>query len=99
MAKATEMIAAPNQSFGRSLAATMRLGLVLAVLSCHPRAITMVDAAAAERPTRNILLIIADDLGVDASSFYPLPPRRETTPPAPATPNLAALARRGVLFR
>jgi arylsulfatase A-like enzyme len=49
---------------------------------------------------RNILLIIADDLGVDAAPFYPTTAdRRNTTPPAPPTPNLTSLARSGVLFR
>ncbi len=48
---------------------------------------------------RNILLIIADDVGVDAATLYPIPPRQETAPPAPATPNLRALARRVILFR
>ena len=41
-------------------------------------------------PQRNILLIIADDYGIDATRFYPKTDRRVTTPPAPATPNLAA---------
>jgi arylsulfatase A-like enzyme len=49
---------------------------------------------------RNILLIIADDVGVDAAAFYPTSAdRRVTTPPAPPTPNLARLAQNGVLFR
>ncbi len=48
---------------------------------------------------RNILLIIADDYGIDVTRYYPLTDRRSTTPPAPLTPNLASLAQRGVLFR
>ena len=55
-----------------------------------------VDAYAQDR---NILMIIADDYGVDATRYYPKTDRRVTTPPAPATPNLAALAAGGVLFR
>jgi arylsulfatase A-like enzyme len=45
--------------------------------------------------TNNILLLIADDYGMDSSSLY------NTTPGAslPPTPNLVALAQRGVLFR
>ena len=98
-AKGSEMIAASNDSFGDSWAIALRVGLVLAVLCGHPQAISLVHAAVAETPARNILLIIADDLGVDASSFYPASPRLQTTPPAPPTPNLTALARQGVLFR
>lgn len=48
---------------------------------------------------RNILLILADDYGVDVTRYYPTADRRATTPPAPATPNLAALAKGGLLFR
>lgn len=48
---------------------------------------------------RNILLIIADDLGLEAATLYPKAMRLETEPPAPATPNLAGLARHGILFR
>ena len=46
----------------------------------------------------NILLLIADDFGVDLAGFYAVPGRVETTPPPPPTPNLTALARQGVLF-
>jgi arylsulfatase A-like enzyme len=46
----------------------------------------------------NILLLIADDFGVDVASFYPLGPRRQTTPAPPPMPNLEALAQQGVLF-
>ena len=55
--------------------------------------------AQAQTPDRNILLIIADDYGIDATRFYPKTDRRVTTPPAPATPNLAELAEDGLLFR
>jgi arylsulfatase A-like enzyme len=58
------------------------------------------DDALPASPGRNILLIIADDFGVDVAAFYPTTAsRRATTPPAPPTPNLARLARQGVLFR
>ena len=50
------------------------------------------NGACAQVPQRNILLIIADDYGIDATRFYPRTDRRVTTPPAPATPNLAQLA-------
>lgn len=48
---------------------------------------------------RNILLIVADDYGIDVTRYYPLTDRRTTTPPAPLTPNLASLAQGGLLFR
>ena len=57
---------------------------------------------AAQRPMpagRNILVLIADDLGVDASSIYPAGTRQETDPPPPPTPNLQKLADAGILFR
>jgi arylsulfatase A-like enzyme len=57
------------------------------------------NGANAQAPQRNILLIIADDYGIDATRYYRLADRRVTTPPAPATPNLAALADNGLLFR
>jgi arylsulfatase B len=58
------------------------------------------DDAPPAAPGRNILLIIADDFGVDVAAFYPtMANRRATTPPAPPTPNLERLARQGVVFR
>ena len=57
------------------------------------------NGACAQVPQRNILLIIADDYGIDATRFYPKTDRRVTTPPAPATPNLTQLAAGGLLFR
>jgi arylsulfatase B len=48
---------------------------------------------------RNVLLLIADDYGIDVTRYYPKTDRRVTTPPAPATPNLANLAQNGLLFR
>lgn len=45
--------------------------------------------------TNNILLIIADDYGMDSSSLYNSNPAASLPP----TPNLVALAQRGVLFR
>ena len=52
---------------------------------------------------RNVLLLIADDLGVDAAEFYPttwqgVTVRRVTNPVAPPMPNLKKLAQQGVLF-
>src|SRR5688572_930566 len=55
-------------------------------------------AVAAQAAGSDILLLIADDFGVDIARFYPLGPRLQTTPPPPPMPNLEALARRGVLF-
>ena len=47
----------------------------------------------------NILLVLADDFGVDLAPFYSYPDRIETTPPAPPLPNLTALAQAGIRFR
>ena len=44
-------------------------------------------------PGNNVLLLIADDLGIDYLASYGI------TPDTPATPNIDALAARGVLFR
>jgi arylsulfatase A-like enzyme len=60
----------------------VRLGLALALLA--PAAVTQ---------AQNTLLVIADDVGVDAIAAY-----RESSAPAP-TPTLDALAAGGVLFR
>ncbi len=49
--------------------------------------------AASQSSDPNVLLIVADDLGVDYVGAY-----REGTSPPP-TPNIDALAQRGVLFR
>ena len=46
--------------------------------------------------TRNILLVIADDYGADSSSLYNSTSNGASLPP---TPTIAALARRGVVFR
>lgn len=50
-------------------------------------------AVAQAREKQNVLIIVADDLGVDYVSAY-----REGANPA-KTPNIDALAKRGVLFR
>lgn len=55
-------------------------------------------APPADAASGNILLLLADDMGVDVSQFYRNPVRLETTPPAPAAPHLEALARRGIMF-
>ena len=52
----------------------------------------------AQAAGRNILLIIADDLGLEATTLYPSPPRIQTNPPPVPVPHLKALARDGVLF-
>jgi arylsulfatase A-like enzyme len=60
--------------------------------------VAALTTASPAQAARNILLIIADDFGVDVAGFYPTSIRKPTTPPPPPTPNLAALARQGVLF-
>jgi arylsulfatase A-like enzyme len=47
---------------------------------------------------RNVLLLIADDLGLEASQLYPVRPNVSTTPIAVPVPNLEKLAAKGVLF-
>lgn len=56
------------------------------------------SGAPAQAAGSNILLLIADDFGLDVASFYPVGPRRQTTPPPPPMPHLVALAQRGVIF-
>jgi arylsulfatase A-like enzyme len=51
------------------------------------------SAAAGQSPGENVLLVVADDLGVDAVRAY-----AEGSNPPP-TPHIDALAARGVLFR
>jgi arylsulfatase B len=48
---------------------------------------------------RNVLLILADDYGIDVTQYYPATDRLTTTPLAPKSPNLAALAKKGIIFR
>jgi arylsulfatase A-like enzyme len=60
--------------------------------------IVFLGASSAQAARSNILLLIADDFGIDVASFYPVGPRRQTTPPPPPMPNLAALAQQGVIF-
>ena len=60
--------------------------------------ISLCSQAAALSPTSNILLLIADDFGVDVASFYPVGSRQQTTPPPPPMPNLKVLAKQGVIF-
>ena len=60
-------------------------------------------AGGVQAAPRSILLLITDDLGVDAAEFYPttwqgVTVRRVTKPPAPPMPNLKRLAQAGVLF-
>lgn len=46
----------------------------------------------------NVLLLVADDLGIDASDLYASPPRLPTTPAAAPMPKLRQLAKKGLLF-
>jgi arylsulfatase A-like enzyme len=64
-----------------------RIGVLFVLLGCFAGAHT---AAA-----RNILLIIADDYGIDSQSLY----NTNASASLPPTPNLNALAQRGVMFR
>jgi arylsulfatase B len=76
------------------------VGLLMRALPLPLALLLLLGAGGARAQDRNILLIVADDFGVDAASFYPLTAgRRTTSPPAPPTPNLARLAQNGVLFR
>ena len=57
-------------------------------------------AHTAHAAQRNILVIIADDYGIDQAPYYPTSAGRlNTNPLAPPQPNLTALAKKGVLFK
>jgi arylsulfatase A-like enzyme len=80
--------------------------LLLVLTICN--APEMRDAAVAAEPAqgagfatsgRNILLIVADDLGFEASDLFPVPPNTETVPPPARVPNLKRLAAQGIMFR
>lgn len=60
--------------------------------------ILYLSGAPAQAAGSNILLLIGDDFGIDVATFYPLGPRRQTTPPPPPMPHLTALAQQGVIF-
>ena len=68
-------------------------------LSAMVLSLVLVAAAPLSAAPRNVLLVIADDYGIDVTTYYPLADRQQTTPPAPKTPNLAKLAKAGLLFR
>ena len=70
----------------RGAARGVFLCLLVVALGCG-------DSSGASSPPDNILIIIVDDLGVDAVGAY-----AEGAAPPP-TPSLDALAARGVLFR
>src|SRR4051812_1415055 len=63
-----------------------------------PNAPTATAPRAAGPSQRNILLLIADDLGIEASTLYPSPPNIVTTPPPAPVPHLKSLASKGVLL-
>jgi arylsulfatase A-like enzyme len=75
----------------RTVAVALRLVMPVVVMLAP-------GGAPLQAASRNVVLLIADDFGIDAAGFYPTSVRRPTTPPPPPTPNLAALAQRGVLF-
>lgn len=64
-------------------------------LPCLSRALLCLSIllAASASGQDNVLVIVADDLGVDQLSFY------GESPTPPPTPNLEALARGGIVFR
>ena len=74
----------------------IRLRLVLRVAACLVGVLG--GTAPAQALPRNILLIIADDFGIDVARFYPTTVRQTTDPPAPRAPNLAGLAQQGLRF-
>jgi arylsulfatase A-like enzyme len=78
---------------GTALRSGVRFWPIVAAL-----AVASTLASAASAATGNILLLIADDFGLDMASFYPPPARVESTPPAPRLPSLGRLARQGVTF-
>ena len=61
----------------------------------------LLPVSGAQAAARNVLLLIADDLGVDATEFYPTVAGNGAAgddPAAPPMPNLKRLAQQGVLF-
>src|SRR3954447_6224008 len=58
--------------------------------------VVLLFALSASAAQQNILLIIADDYGVDSSSLYNSTNTGASLPP---TPNIVSLAQSGVLFR
>lgn len=70
----------------------MKMPHALPLLAAVPLAAVLL-AAAARTQVQNTLLILADDVGAEAIACYGL------TPAPPPTPNLDALAARGVRFR
>jgi arylsulfatase A-like enzyme len=82
-----------NIKASMSMNTPLRALLWLAVLSSLAGALIPSTAQAATKP--NILLIIADDYGVDSSSLY----NTNGSAVLPPTPNIAALAQQGVLFQ
>ena len=66
------------------------LSMLMAIAGAH-------TAYAAQR---NILVIIADDYGIDQAPYYPTSTGQlDTNPLARPQPNLTALAKKGVLFK
>jgi arylsulfatase B len=71
----------------------------LVILAAVLGAVSPASSALAQQG-RNVLLIIADDFGLDVATFYPeTAGRLPTNPPPPPMPNMTRLAREGVLFR
>ena len=68
------------------MAATVMGGMLVAGLACPAE-------AASRKP--NVLVVLTDDMGMDQLQLYGY----NSIPPAPATPNLAALQTAGLTFR
>ena len=59
----------------------------------------LASGAAVGATGRSVLLVILDDFGMDAATFFPPGKYRKATQPAPAPmPNLTRMAKSGVLF-
>lgn len=68
--------------------------LALLALACnHGGPPSLCDGAEGGQPGENVLVILTDDIGIDNTAVY------GEHPDPPPTPNIDALAARGVLFR
>ena len=64
----------------------------------HDGTVPYFATAAPTATPNNVLLIVADDYGVDVASWYPASANRRSTNAPPRQPTLTALAGRGVIF-
>jgi arylsulfatase A-like enzyme len=83
-----------DRSAGRIAKAIFGTCCLLAVVACAGVSPGSVNKQAASRKP-NILFVLADDLGIDSTSVYPLyDPKRENV----SLPTLQSLAARGIVF-